>query len=156
MESAGGGKSHSQPSFITKPQKNRQLSLLCTFMFATLVPRAFFIQAMRSSACSWVRRSEAAEAERGKRGKSQKEDGGSCALTQCRHQGGADLACGPQTSPPCSDPPRCPSPPRSSSFCRTPGGAAGSARRTARSRTAPTEDRRRTSNWSPLMGGGDF
>lgn len=60
-------------------------------------------------------------------------------LLRWRHQGAADLACVPQTSPPCSDPPRCRSPPRSSSFCRTPGGAAGSARQTARSRTAPTE-----------------
>lgn len=100
------------------PTKTQHRSPICTFMFATLVPKAFFIQAMRSSACSCVKRSEAA---RGPRVRTT----AAAVLSQWRYEGGADLACGPQTSPPCSGPPQCRSPPRSSSFCRTPGGAAG-------------------------------
>lgn len=101
-----------------------------TLMLVTLGPKAFLIQAIRSSACSCVSRSDAAAENK--------------ARLQLSHRrlavlpgGGANLACCPRTSPPCSDPPRCPSPLRSASSCQTPAGEAGSAHQTARSRTGP-------------------
>lgn len=50
-------------------------------MLAMRGPRAFFIQDIRSSACSCVRRSEAAEEEIKQQSQDHRHDGDSCPLT---------------------------------------------------------------------------
>lgn len=71
------------------------------------------------------------------RGQDYSRDSATLLSFNWRDERGADPACCPQTSPPCSGPQRCRSRLRSSFSCQTRGGGAGSARQTARSRRAP-------------------
>lgn len=142
MSDANWSSSRSFELLFDRVQSHTPCTNIClpvTFTLATLGPKAFFIQATRSSACSCDSRSDST---------AEKSSGCSSDRRLCpaesQTEGGAHLAWSPQTSPPCSDPPRCPSRPRSASSCRTPWGGAGWARQTARSRTGPERTKRVT------------